>query len=106
MPKFKATQAQLDALEVFKTLLKDVPRRREYVAAAGTDEKQAVFDAKKSRLGEDRLRNADYAEIKGPARQLLETLSDSELALLSDVDDAFVRSGLSVEASPGFLMVH
>jgi hypothetical protein len=106
MPKFKATQDQLDALEVFKRLIKDVPRRRDYVAAQGTDQKQAVFDATKSKLSEARLRNANYARITDPARQLLETLSDSELALLSDLDDAFVRAGLSVEASPGFLMVH
>jgi hypothetical protein len=97
---------QLVALEVFKDLIKDPEGRRKYVAAVGRDGKQTVYDEHKNQLDDERLQTADYTRITDPARELLERLSDSELALLSDLDDAFVTAGLAVTANPFPLMVH
>ncbi|HEY7620502.1 MAG TPA: hypothetical protein VH834_12055 [Solirubrobacteraceae bacterium] len=97
---------QLVALEVFKDLIKDAEGRREYVNADGPDGKQEVYDRHRNQLDDERLQTADYSRIEDPARTLLERLSDSELALLSDLDAAFVEAGLSVTANPSPLMVH
>ena len=103
MASIDASPEQLKALEVFKALIKDAQGRRAFTTAETTAEKEKVFNRKR---GRGRLRDAEYNAIPDPARQLLEALSDSELALLSDLDDTFVKAGLSVHASPGALMVH
>jgi hypothetical protein len=102
MASIDASPEQLKALEVFKALIKDAQGRRAFTTAETTAEKEKVFNRKRR----GRLRDADYNAIPDSARQLLEALSDSELALLSDLDDTFVKAGLSVHASPGALMVH
>ena len=100
--KVEASEAQLKAIEVFKHLIKDAKGRQDFVTAA-PDEKEQVFNR---RRGRGDLRDADYQQIPAEVRQLLEALSDSELALLSDIDATFVNAGLSVERNPFPLMVH
>jgi hypothetical protein len=107
MPEIKASENQLNALELMKALLADAEWRRKYVLADGTEAKREVFVARRDdESTEDRLRRADYDAISGPARDLLERLSDSELALLADIDAAFVDSELSVENNPFPLMIY
>jgi hypothetical protein len=96
-----ASEAQLKALEVFKHLIKDAEGRQEWVGARGR-EKEEVFNSRRTRELED----ADYQALPAEVRRLLETLSDSELALLSDIDATFVSAGLSVTRNPFPLMVH
>jgi hypothetical protein len=76
-------------------LVGDAEGRRQFVAASTSDEKKAVFDARKA------VSEADYTKIPDGTLQLLESLSDSELALLSDLDAAFVEGGLGVELPSG-----
>jgi hypothetical protein len=96
-----ASEAQLKALEVFKDLIKDAEGRREWVTARRRDKVQ-VFNSRRT----DDLADADYQALPEEVRRLLETLSDSELALLSDIDATFVSAGLSVTRNPFPLMVH
>ena len=94
------------ALEVFKELTRTSEGRQRFATA---EIKRDVFDAKKRRLPKSlhHLRTADYTAIPEPVRALLERLSVSELALLSDLDATYVEAGLYAEVpSPGFLMIH
>jgi CHAT domain-containing protein len=106
------TDPQLIALEVFKLMIKDPTDRRDYATAKDHEEKKHVFDRRRNKLVRGRskthesLRDAHYDEIGDPARKLLEGLSNSELALLSDLDSAFVEAGLSIERNPVPLMIH
>lgn len=103
---------QLIALEVFKLMIKDPNDRRDYATAKDHEEKKHVFDRRRNKLVRGRskthesLKDANYDEIGEPARKLLEGLSNSELALLSDLDGAFTEAGLSIERNPVPLMVH
>jgi hypothetical protein len=103
MAEIVASPEQLKALEVFKAVIKDARGRRAFTTAQTPEEKEEVFNGKR---GSGDLSDANYKELPDSARQLLEALSDSELALLSDLDNTFVRAGLRVDASPGGLMVH
>jgi hypothetical protein len=96
-----ATEAQLKALEVFKDLIKDADGRQAWVRARRR-EKEQVFNDRRT----EELADADYQALPEEVRRLLETLSDSELALLSDIDATFVSAGLSVTRNPFPLMVH
>jgi hypothetical protein len=103
MASIDASPEQLKALEVFKALIKDAEGRRAFTTAETTAEKERAFNRKR---GRSRLRDAEYNEIPEPARQLLEALSDSELALLADLDHTFVEAGLSVQGSGTAFMIH
>jgi malate synthase len=98
-PSDGATEAQLRALEVFKDLIKDAEGRQEWIAAE-RGQKEQVFNAHRT----EALADADYQALPEPVRTLLETLSDSELALLSDIDATFVSSGVTVPGVP--MMAH
>lgn len=105
--RVKPSDAQVMAIELLKALLAESDWRRAFVDAEGTDAKRAVFDARRDDDStEDRLRAVNYDELAGPARELLERLSDSELALLADVDAAFVDAGLVVSTNPFPLMIY
>jgi hypothetical protein len=98
-PNGGATDAQLLALQVFKYLTSTAEGRQEWLSAE-RGQKEEVFNAHRS--GE--LANADYGALPDKVRSLLETLSDSELALLSDIDATFVGSGVTVPNVP--MMAH
>jgi hypothetical protein len=105
-PTVTATEEQLKALEVFKDLIAHAHGRYAFVTAP-EDDKEEVFDRWKEReeVPED-LRDAVYTEIPEEVRRLLERLSDSELALFSDIDATFVGAGLAVVRNPYPLMAH
>jgi hypothetical protein len=96
-----ASEEQLKALEVFKDIIKDAEGRQAWVGAPRRS-KEEVFNSR--RTGE--LEDADYQTLPVEVRRLLESLSNSELALLSDIDATFVGAGLSVTRNPFPLMVH
>jgi hypothetical protein len=103
------TEPQFKALEVFKLLIADAEGRRDYTTADGTEAKEEVFNRRRDREEDEErsdLRDANYRDIAEPALSLLESLSDSELALLSDLDAAFVEAGLFADRNPVPLMVH
>jgi hypothetical protein len=97
MATINATDEQIKALEGFKNVIRSAAGRRDFATAHN---KEAVFNRRRKEPA------ADYQQIPEKVRALLESLSDSELALLADLDDAFVRAGLSVEANPVPLMIH
>ncbi|HZN83086.1 MAG TPA: hypothetical protein VFC01_25910 [Mycobacterium sp.] len=98
-PDVGVNEAQLKALVVFESIIKDAEGRQEWLAAP-RGEKEAVFN--RHRPGD--LGDADYSQLPEPVRQLFETLSDSELALLSDINTTLVSAGLSLPQYP--LMAH
>lgn len=97
-----ATEEQLKALEVFKRIIDDADGRQAWVTAS-PGKKEQVFNR---RRGRGELKDADYQQLPEQVRRLLETLSDSELALLSDIDATFVDAGLYVIRNPTPLMAH
>jgi hypothetical protein len=98
-PNAEVSDAQLKALTVFKSVIKDSDGRQEWLAAP-RGEKEPVFNRRRT----EELADANYQELPEPVRNLLETLSDSELALLADIDATFVGSGLTLPQYP--LMAH
>lgn len=84
---------QLIALSALKKLIGDAAGRRAY-ASASPAEKADVFNESLDQPHAD----ADYGALPDQAREILEGLSDSELALLSDIDAAFVAGGLRFDS--------
>jgi hypothetical protein len=95
MGQVNANEDQLRAIEVLKALITDAEGRRAFMAGKGQ-----AFDDMKSRL-DPGLQAADYNAIPDDVRAVLEALSPSELALLSDLDAAFVNAGISADLPEG-----
>jgi hypothetical protein len=108
------------ALVVFKLLTKTAEGRREFLLATSDDDRQRLFDELTDPSGSEEqgsseepddeelksLRGVQYTGIPEGVRRVLERLSDSELALLSDLDAAYVDAGMSLEGNPASLIVH
>jgi hypothetical protein len=94
-----ATEGQLRSLEVFKELTESPEGRQKWLAAP-RGEKETVFNESRS----EELANADYLALPPKVRALLESLSESELALLSDINAIYVGSGVTYPNVP--MMAH
>jgi hypothetical protein len=120
------------AIEVFKLLTRTAEGRRRFILAKDNRGRQALFaamirdminlpddDARlppelrdpkvrakvRRKFGEE-FPGVGYATIPAGIRVVLEKLSDSELALLSDLDAAYVEAGLCLTANPVPTAVH
>lgn len=100
MAKVNATTQQLQALEVFKEVIKDRDTRREFADADDDEKREKVFD-KKRHVGPGK-----WKHLPAQARGYLEDFDDDKLEFLSRLDEEFVNAGLSVETNPVPLMVH
>ena len=94
-----ATTAQLDALKVFHALTSNAEGRQKWLTAP-PGLKEQVF--KESRPAE--LADASYTALPPKVRALLESLSESELALLSDINAIYVGAGVTYPNVP--MMAH
>jgi hypothetical protein len=116
------------AIEVFKILTGTAEGRRGFILAKDDAGRQALFEELIEELielpeGDERLppalrdpevrekfrekfRDVQYETIPEGIRVVLEKLSDSELALLSDLDAAYVEAGLCLTSNPVPCAVH
>jgi hypothetical protein len=101
------------ALEVFKVLTRTAEGRRDFVAAAQLKDDEArtaaiqeLFDRLIANPPVSQLPAAAYSDIPVGVRRVLEHLSDSELALFSDIDAAYVAAGLWLTSNPVEVMAH
>lgn len=108
----------VQAIEAFKLLTMTAEGRRAFLLAPARERKQEAFDKlfhpdleDEERLPDEQTQRHDvqqlgrrdvkYEQIPRGVRDVLEELSDSELALLADLDAACVKAGMSVESNPG-----
>ena len=98
-PHEGATEAQLKSLRAFHELTSNAEGRQKWLTAS-PGLKEQVFN--ESRSAE--LSTASYTEIPPKVRALLESLSESELALLADINAIYVGSGVTVPNVP--MMAH
>jgi hypothetical protein len=112
------------AIEVFKLLTGSAGGRRGFTVARDNEERQALYQglieemlelpedderlppALKDPEAREKFRDVRYETIPEGIRVVLEKLSDSELALLSDLDAAYVEAGLSLTSNPVPCAVH
>lgn len=94
-----ATAEQLKSLRVFKDLTSNAEGRQKWLAAP-SGAKEEVFNESRS----EELAGASYTQIPPKIRALLESLSESELALLSDINAIYVGSGVTYPNVP--MMAH
>ena len=98
-PDFGATAAQLDALRAFHALTSHPEGRQKWLTAP-PELKEQVFNESRPR----ELADASYTALPPKVRALLESLSESELALLSDINAIYVGSGVTYPNVP--MMAH
>jgi hypothetical protein len=94
-----ATAAQLATLQVFHELTSHAEGRQKWLTAP-PGLKEQVFNESRSR----ELSEASYTALPPKVRALLESLSESELALLSDINAIYVGSRVTYPNVP--MMAH
>jgi hypothetical protein len=98
-PHEGATAAQLLTLRAFHELTNNPEGRQKWLTAP-PGRKEEVFN--ESLSGE--LADASYVALPPKVRALLESLSESELALLADINAIYVGSGVTYPNVP--MMAH